>query len=103
MFENSIRYTKFNTSENIAFSDIKFPRYNSLLEQLYLLDIAQMALWSDEKLEPNETLFLEDLARDLGLNEAILKKSEAEIYLFIEKYKKEIPFFNYSNPIKHFL
>ena len=71
LFENSIRYTKFNTSENIAFSDIKFPRYNSLLEQLYLLDIAQMALWSDEKLEPNETLFLEDLARDLGLNEAI--------------------------------
>ena len=102
LFENSIRYTKFNTSENIAFSDIKFPRYNSLLEQLYLLDIAQMALWSDEKLEPNETIFLEDLARDLGLNETILKKSEAEIYLFIEKYKKEIPFFNYSNPIKHF-
>jgi hypothetical protein len=61
-----------------------------------------MALWSDEKLEPNETLFLEDLTRDLGLNETILKKSETEIYLFIEKYKKEIPFFNYSNPIKHF-
>jgi hypothetical protein len=102
LFENSIRYTKFNSSNAVVLSDVKFNRYNSLLERLYLLDIAQMALWSDEKLEPNETIFLEDLAAELHLNATISKQSVTEIYLFIENYKKDIPFFNYSNPIKHF-
>lgn len=102
LFENSIRYTKFNTIENIELAEIKLIRHTSLLERLYLLDIAQMALWCDEKLEQNELEFLEKLSFDLDLNKSILDKSEKEIYDFIEKYKSEIPFFNYSNPIKHF-
>ena len=102
LFENSIRYTKFNTIENIELAEIKLIRHTSLLERLYLLDIAQMALWCDEKLEQNELEFLEKLSLDLDLNKTILDKSEKEIYDFIEKYKSEIPFFNYSNPIKHF-
>ena len=102
LFENSIRYTKFNTIENIELAEIKLIRHTSLLERLYLLDIAQMALWCDEKLEQNELEFLEKLSFDLDLNKTILDKSEKEIYDFIEKYKSEIPFFNYSNPIKHF-
>lgn len=102
LFENSIRYTKFNTIENIELAEIKLIRHTSLLERLYLLDIAQMALWCDEKLEQNELEFLEKLSFDLDLNKTILDKSEKEIYNFIEKYKSEIPFFNYSNPIKHF-
>ena len=102
LFENSIRYTKFNTIENIELAEIKLIRHTSLLERLYLLDIAQMALWCDEKLEQNELEFLEKLSLDLDLNKTILDKSENEIYDFIEKYKSEIPFFNYSNPIKHF-
>lgn len=102
LFENSIRYTKFITIENIEFTDLKLNRYPNLIEKLYLLDIAQMALWSDVKLEENEVLFIESLASDLGLEKVILEKSKSEINTFIEKYKTEIPFFNYSNPIKHF-
>jgi hypothetical protein len=102
LFENSIRYTKFTTMESIEFADLKLNRYPDLIEKLYLLDIAQMALWSDTKLEENEISFLKLLASDLDLEESILEKSENEINTFIEKYKTEIPFFNYSNPIKHF-
>ena len=91
LFENSIRYTKFNTIENIELS-----------EKLYLLDIAQMALWSDEKLEPNEENFLKQLSQDLDLDATLLEKSANEINNFIDTYKSEIPFFNFSNPIKHF-
>jgi hypothetical protein len=102
LFENSIRYTKFTTMESIEFTDLKLNRYPNLIEKLYLLDIAQMALWSDTKLEENEISFLRLLASDLDLEKSILEKSENEINTFIEKYKTEIPFFNYSNPIKHF-
>ena len=102
LFENSIRYTKFTSIENIEFSDLKLNRYPDLLEKLYLLDIAQMALWSDEKLEQQEVAFLENLTNDLKLNKVILDKSIVDIDYFIKKYNNEIPFFNYSNPIKHF-
>lgn len=102
LFENSIRYTKFNTIENIELSEIKLMRHTSLLEKLYLLDIAQMALWSDEKLESNEENFLKLLSSELELESDLLEKSIKEINEFIEKYKADIPFFNYSNPIKHF-
>ena len=102
LFENSIRYTKFNSIENIELSEIKLMRHSSLLEKLYLLDIAQMALWSDEKLEHNEENFLKQLSSDLELESYLLEKSKKVINDFIEKYKSEIPFFNYSNPIKHF-
>jgi len=102
LFENSIRYTKFselNSSEKFDFNNFK---YSHLIEKLYILDIAQMAFWSDSKLEKNELLFLEKLALYLDLNTEILKNSNTEINQFIQNYKSEIPFFNYSNPIKHF-
>ena len=102
LFENSIRYTKFSTIDSIEFSDIKLLKYTEILEKLYLLDIAQMALWSDEKLESNEENFLKLLSSELELESNLLEKSTKEINEFIEKYKSEIPFFNYSNPIKHF-
>jgi len=102
LFENSFRYTKFTTINSIEFNDIKLLKYTNLLEKLYLLDIAQMAMWSDEKLEKNETEFLKKISLEVGLNEGILLKSSAEIDYFINTYKAEIPFFNFSNPIKHF-
>jgi hypothetical protein len=102
LFENSIRYTKFTTIDSIAFADLKLLKYNEILEKLYLLDIAQMALWSDEKLEENEIQLLQQISHDLGLDSLLLEKSEDQINYFIQHYKAEIPFFNYSNPIKHF-
>ena len=102
LFENSIRYTKFSTIDSIDYSAIKINKHTELLERLYLLDIIQMALWSDESLEENEYQFLQKISFDLQLNSQLLEKSRTEITYFIEQYKTEIPFFNYSNPIKHF-
>ena len=102
LFENSIRYTKFTTIDSIEFTDLKLTKYSEILEKLYFLDIAQMALWSDEKLEENEIQLLQQISHDLGLDPLILEKSEDQINYFIQQYKAKIPFFNYSNPIKHF-
>ena len=58
-------------------------KYTEQLEKLYLLDIAQMALWSDEKLEINEDNFLKQLSQDLDLGATLLEKSAKEINLQI--------------------
>ena len=102
LFENSIRYTKFSTINSIDYSAIKINKHTELLERLYLLDIIQMALWSDENLEANELQLLQQISFDLQINSQLLEKSRTEITYFIQQYKAEIPFFNYSNPIKHF-
>ncbi len=102
LFENSIRYTKFSTIDSMEYSDINLLKYTEILEKLYLLDMAQMALWSDEKLEENEVEFLKNINADLGLEAKVLDKSISDINFFINQYKAEIPFFNYTNPIKHF-
>jgi hypothetical protein len=102
LFENSIRYTKFTTIDSIEFTDLKLTKYNEILEKLYFLDIAQMALWSDQQLEADENSFLENISNVLKIDAKILEKSNSEIRHFIANYKAEIPFFNYSNPIKHF-
>jgi hypothetical protein len=67
-----------------------------------LLDIAQMALWSDQELEERERTYLSSISTDLQLNQDLLRKSIETMDDFITKFKDEIPFFNYSNPIKHF-
>jgi len=102
LFENSIRYTKFSTDETLEYTSLKLYKHTELLERLYLLDIAQMALWSDQELEESEIVFLRKLSSDLQLNDDLLQKSIDNMNHFIKEYKDEIPFFNYSNPIKHF-
>ena len=102
LFENSIRYTKFSTVDTLEYTSLKLHKHTELLERLYLLDIAQMALWSDQELEASEIVFLRKLSSDLQLNDDLLQKSIENMNHFIKEYKDEIPFFNYSNPIKHF-
>uniref|UniRef100_UPI00404A450E LETM1-related biofilm-associated protein n=1 Tax=Flavobacterium sp. TaxID=239 RepID=UPI00404A450E len=102
LFENSLRYTKFKSVENLQLDSISLEKYSFEIEKLYLLDLAQMALWSDEFLEIDENIFLNQLAKKLSVAESNLFESTNTINLFIKEYKSQIPFFNYSNPVKHF-
>lgn len=102
LFENSLRYTKINTFQNSKLEDLNLKKYTFEIEKLYLLDITEMALWSDEKLDISETLFLQKVATELDLPQYDVSKSCENIDDFIQNYKDEIPYFNYSNPVKHF-
>jgi len=102
LFENSLRYTKFKSVENLELEEIPLEKHSFEIEKLYLFDLAQMALWSDEVLELNENIFLNKLAKKLTISESNLLESTSTINIFIKEYKNEIPFFNYSNPVKHF-
>ncbi len=102
LFENSIRYTQFSNIQNININEIELDYYKYLIEKYYLLDITEMALWSDEVLEQTEKELLEVITKKLQLQIPQMEKSNLLIDNFIREHKNNIQFFNYSNPIKHF-
>lgn len=101
MFENSLRYTKYSDLEiTTNLNTINFETSN-LLERLYFLELAQMAIWSDGEKDENENHFIANLIKNLNLSRSTLN-TDFELDIFILKYRKNIPYFNYKNPIQHF-
>ncbi|MGO4904383.1 LETM1-related biofilm-associated protein [Flavobacterium sp. W20_MBD1_R3] len=102
LFEASIRYSKFSKVPVQSLETLELDYFSNDLEKYYLIDIAGMALWSDGDIENNEAYFLHSLAQILNIPEGFSDDSISSTNEFIVKYKKEIPYFNYSNPVKHF-
>ena len=102
LFESSVRYNKFSnvSSKNIEELDLSY--LNDEIEKLYIVDLAGISLWSDEKVENEERYFMFKLGENLAINDEQIIKSIDFINYFITKYKSEIPYFNFSNPVKHF-
>ena len=106
LFESSVRYSKFSKvnvqSQHFGMDELKLDYFTTILEKQYLVDMAGMALWSDGIIEKNEAYFLYKLAELMEVSDSFVTNSIAKTNEFISKYKKEIPYFNYSNPVKHF-
>jgi hypothetical protein len=102
LFEASIRYSKFSKHSVPTFETIQLDYFTNELEKKYLIDMAGMALWSDGVIENNEAYFLYQLAENLNIKDDFVTLSIQKTNDFIIKYKKAIPYFNYSNPVKHF-
>ena len=102
LFEASIRYSKFYKNSVQNLETIQLDYFTNDLEKYYLIDIAGMALWSDGKIENNEAYFLNSLADVLSVSDDFVDESIISTNAFIIKHKKDIPYFNYSNPVKHF-
>lgn len=102
LFENSLRYTKNYTVENLALADIDFSPISNTLEKLYIIDLLQMALFSDEILDENEIIFLNEVALQLEIAKEDVSSSISSIEKFIQINKKNISYFNHSNPVAHF-
>jgi hypothetical protein len=106
LFESSVRYSKFSKvnvqSQHFGMDELKLDYFTTSLEKQYLVDMAGMALWSDGIIEKNEAYFLYKLAELMEIPDGFVTDSISKTNEFISKYKKEIPYFNYSNPVKHF-
>ncbi|MFV5685431.1 LETM1-related biofilm-associated protein [Flavobacterium sp. GB2R13] len=102
LFEASIRYSKFSKVSVQSLETLQLDYFTNELEKYYLIDIAGMALWSDGIIENNEAYFLHSLAETLSIPDDFVNQSINSTNEFITKHKKEIPYFNYSNPVKHF-
>ncbi|MXN89700.1 hypothetical protein GR160_00535 [Flavobacterium sp. Sd200] len=101
LFEASVRYTRLseiNADETVA----GFDYFESKSEKNYLLDMAAMAIYSDGLAQQTEIDFLYRLAERLGLSDEAAAESMASYDVFLRVNKRHIPFFKYSNPVKHF-
>lgn len=106
LFESSVRYSKFSKinvrSQTFGMEELKLDYFTYELEKQYLVDMAGMALWSDGIIEKNEAYFLYKLAELMEVSDDFVTESIEKTNAFINNYKNEIPYFNYSNPVKHF-
>ncbi|QSS97399.1 LETM1-related biofilm-associated protein [Psychroflexus sp. ALD_RP9] len=102
LLESSLRYQ----SKAIVFSpnveELKLDFLKTLTSKLYILDIACMAIFSDEKVEASELDFIYSLSLRLNLTTKQADEAITSIKLFIKNHRDEISYFNTSNPIKHF-
>jgi len=102
LFEASVRYSKFSKVNITNLENLELDYFQNTLEKQYLLDMAGLAIWSDGKVEKDEAYFLYTLAGIMGIPDTFVAESIHSTDAFITKYKNEIPYFNYSNPVKHF-
>ncbi len=102
LFEASVRYSKFSKVSVKNLEELNLKYFTSELEKFYLIDMAGMAIWSDGKIENEETYFLHKLAELIEVPDDFVTESISDTDDFITKNQKNIPYFNYSNPVKHF-
>lgn len=102
LFESSVRYTKFSDKQIKSIEDLDLSNLENDLEKFYVIDLAGISLWSDEKVENEERYFLFKLGEKLNIAQNFIIESIDFVNDFIIKYKTEIPYFNNSNPVKNF-
>ena len=102
LFEASVRYSKFSKVSVKNPEALKLDYFTDPLEKFYLIDLAGMALWSDGVIENEEAYFLFKLGELMIVEDDFVKDCIIATNEFISKHKKDIPYFNYSNPVKHF-
>lgn len=102
LFEASIRYSKFSKVTVDTLENLQLDYFKNKLEQYYLIDMAGMALWSDGVVENEEAYFLYSLGTMMRVSDDFVTQSIDTTHTFITTHKNKIPYFNYSNPVKHF-
>jgi hypothetical protein len=102
LFESSVRYTKFDRLGITSLDSLDLSYFNDEYEKFYLIDMAGMAMWNDEKMEKSEEDFLFQLAEKLSIPGSFVERSISDMNVFLTTNKEQIPYFNFSNPVKHF-
>lgn len=102
LFEASVRYSKFSKISNQNLESLDLDYFSDKLEKYYLIDMAGLALWSDGVIERDEAYFLYTLAGSMKVSDDFVTESIRATDAFISRYKSDIPYFNFSNPVKHF-
>jgi len=102
LFEASVRYTQFSKVNSSSLDQLGLDTFQHPLEALYFLDIAALALCNDGEMDNEERYFLHTLGAHLSISEAVIEQTIQFITAFIQTHKKNIHYFNYSHPVKHF-
>ena len=99
VLQTALKYTTLNNFKSDIFS-LDLSNIKTLYGKAYINDIALMVLWNDEKIDKKEYKFILQLQHLLGLNKIFTKKALAFMVTFINEHRKEIPYFQFSHPLK---
>lgn len=102
VFESSVRYSKIKTDSNEIIDALPLSYFDAPLEKYYLLDLAALALFHEDQVQPIESKFMEDLAKNLGFEASYGLYFLESAHAFLNQHKVDIPYLNYKNPVKHF-
>lgn len=98
LLESSLRYQNTNA---ISYEEAIELTTNQL-EAIYILDIACMASWGDQKIDDSEKVFLEKLGHDLNIASAQVEKSLNSVDFFYTVNKDNIALLSSKNVVKSF-
>jgi hypothetical protein len=102
LFEASVRYSKFSKTNVHNPESLKLDYFTFDFEKFYFIDLAAMTVWSDGVIENEEAYFLYKLGELTNVSDDIVTESMVFAHKFITAHKKEIPYLNYSSPVKNF-
>lgn len=98
LFESSIRY---KNAELLTYNDA-ITIINEPLEKLYVIDLVCMASWTDKIIDNEEKSFLNQLKKDLGVDNTVIVRSINDINLFYDEHKGDVAFLSSKNLAQSF-
>ncbi len=72
------------------------------LEKEFIFDICCLAVWDDRKLDVNELMFLQALAKDLSIKTPTVMECIEKLEVFSLENATSIKLFQYAHPVKQF-
>jgi hypothetical protein len=103
LLESSFRFTKFSNKNLKDFEKLDLSFIKNDFEKLYLIDLAVLAMWNETQANSEiENEFLFKIAALLKVDKNFVLESVFATNTFLQTHKLKIPYFNYSNPVKHF-
>ena len=99
LFESSKRYQE---STHVQEYQQAIQNLKDQLEKHYAFDLGCMASWTDQMIDPEEYLFLNQLGEDLGLDKESVSRSIKDINTFYTINQDRIALLGSKNLVKNF-
>lgn len=101
LFESSIRYNNWPIQNSADVMQL-IRSIDQPLEKNYLLDVCALAVGNDQKIDSSEMQFVNEVCEQLDIEPKDKEDSLTAIITFIDYYKDDIAYLQYSNPLQHF-
>ena len=102
LIQSSLRYYKIDENEFRILNKIDVSFLSDDIEKDYIIDLTCMIIYTDESIDESEKEFILNLKQQLNYSEDKLTEAIEFLNYFVTKNKKEIHYFNISNPLKYF-
>lgn len=99
LLNTSFKYTALKEL-NINLTELDLSNIKTYYGKAYIYDIALMVLWNDEKIDKKEFKYIINLQEKTHISKEFTKRSLETMTNFIEKHREEIPYFQFSHPLK---